>query len=131
VIRTLCLAAAMLIAGPAAAQGFGPLKKSGITDADKKGFYFTLLNPYPGREEFLVYAVGAETEHPADRVVSPKAPIALAPRAERKVLIVAKDLQPGETYHFRVCAERVVPLQENVHARVCSRVIARRILPRG
>ena len=55
-ISRLTLMMALLGTTPAAAVGLGPLAKEGITDSDRKGFYLTVINPYP----FVLAAVERE-----------------------------------------------------------------------
>lgn len=122
------LAAIVLLAAtPSLAVGLGPLSKSGVTDGPGKAFYLTLYNPYEERAEFTVYAVSDADESAAPRVHVPANILPLRPEATRKFLISVTDLAPGETYKFRVCAERYLTKDEPIHARVCSRLTARRI----
>ncbi len=125
--RLAALSAVLLLAtGPAGAVGLGPLSKEGVTDGPDKAFYLTLYNPYAERAAFSVHAVGWDDETPASRVRTPP-PMPLRAQSQRRFLIVASGLAPGETYRFRLCAERVTSGEEPVHARVCSRVTARRL----
>lgn len=116
-----------LAAAPAFGVGLGPLAKAGVTDGPQKGFYLTLINPYPVATGFRAYAVGAEDERAQARVVVLPAEVTLGGNTNRRLLVIANDLAPGETYAFRVCAERAAPQQGNVHARVCSHLTARRL----
>ena len=123
------LAAAALVASGAGAVGLGPLTNSGLTKSERKGFYLTLINPYPTREEFRIYAVAADSEAPAARVKLPIDRPALGPKAQRRLLVIATGLKPGEEYRFRVCAEKVLLSAEEgiINARVCSKLAARRV----
>lgn len=130
IVRTA--ACALLLAASAwsaaHAVGLGPLVKSGITASDRKGFYLTLINPYPNQQQFQLYAVSLETEEPAKRVLIPVASPMLGGKSQRRLLVIATDLQPGEEYKFRVCAERAQPVGEGlINARVCSKLSARRL----
>jgi len=125
--RAAFLALAALASTPALAVGLGPLSKSGITDTDRKGFYLTLINPYPVATPFHAYAVGQEDETPQPRVRILPGDVTLAGGTNRRILVIATGLQPGETYTFRVCAERAQNPEEIIHARVCSRLSARRL----
>ncbi|HEY6917099.1 MAG TPA: hypothetical protein VI381_05600 [Allosphingosinicella sp.] len=110
----------------------GPLKKEGITDGPRKGFYLTVINPYPGAETFRAYAVGVADEMAQPRVhILPGATISIGGKQSRRILIVADDLQPGETYAFRVCAAKAEVMEGMIHARVCSKLSARRVAPRA
>jgi hypothetical protein len=129
--RLIILATAIAAAAPALAVGMGPLRKEGVTDGPAKGFYLTLYNPYDRFETFSVSAIGADDEQPQLRVKLPAGPLGLRSQASRKFMIVAGDLQPGETYHFRICAERFLDQKEPIHARVCSRITARRLAVSG
>ena len=62
--RAPLLALAALASAPAFAVGLGPLAKSGVTDTDRKGFYLTLINPYPTATAFHAYAIGPQDETP-------------------------------------------------------------------
>lgn len=129
--RLLLLAlGSALLAGPASAVGLGPLVKEGATDGPDKAFYLTLINPYPMRTRFTAYAVGAEDEVPAARVRILPADVWLAGERTRRIVVIAGGLAPGETYRFRVCAERVSNEEGSIHARVCSRLAARRLAQR-
>jgi P pilus assembly chaperone PapD len=126
------LAAAALIAAAsfssAGAVGLGPLTNEGTTNSERKGFYLTLINPYPVQERFRLYSIEWESEKPAARVRIPISKTLLGPKAQRRILVIATGLVAGEEHRFRVCAERVEPPgEELVHARVCSKLIARRV----
>lgn len=112
---------------PAAAVGLGPLVADGATLSDRKGFYLTLINPYPSRERFRLYGVELDNETPVARVLIPMRMVVLGPKSQRKLLVIDSGLMPGETHRFRVCAERVEPAGKAfIHARVCSKLTARR-----
>lgn len=118
----------VLAAAPAAAVGLGPLRNEGVTASERKGFYLTLINPYPRQERFRLYSVEWDSEAPVPRVRIPLANTALAAKSQRRVLVIDTGLVPGETHRFRVCAERVDPAGEAmIHARVCSKLTARRL----
>ena len=125
--RAPLLALAALASAPAFAVGLGPLAKSGVTDTDRKGFYLTLINPYPTATTFHAYAIGPEDETEQARVRILPAATTLPARSNRRILVIATGLRPGETYAFRVCAERAQNPEELLHARVCSRLSARRL----
>ena len=125
--RLLLIAA--LLATPAGAVGLGPLSKEGVTDGPDKAFYLTLFNPYPERAQFAVQAVGWDDDAPVGRVRVPP-PMPLRAQTQRRFVIITTGLVPGESYRFRLCAERVISGEEQIHARVCSRITARR-LPAG
>lgn len=126
------LALAALTAGvPAGSVGLGPLSKSGLTDGPAKAFYLTLINPYQGRVAFSIYAIGGDDESAQPRVRLPTGPLTLGKQTSRRFMIVATDLAPGESYVFRVCAEKTNHEDEQVHARVCSRITARRVPARA
>ncbi|HVM37705.1 MAG TPA: hypothetical protein VM265_04890 [Sphingomicrobium sp.] len=117
-----------LVAAPAAAVGLGPLKNEGVTASERKGFYLTLINPYPTQERFRLYSVEWDSEAPVPRVRIPVASPVLGPKSQRRMLVIDTGLAPGETHRFRVCAERVDPAGEAmIHARVCSKLTARRL----
>ncbi|MDP4573540.1 hypothetical protein Q9K02_00120 [Qipengyuania sp. G39] len=107
----------------------GPLEKSGITDGPKKGFYLTVLNPYDKPETFRTFpAVLGGEDAPQAVTVRPER-FVLAAGRQRRVLVVVDELTPGETREFRVCTEK--DKEEGViHARVCSKLSARRIAAR-
>lgn len=121
------LAGLSLAAGSAFAVGLGPLEKGGLTDGPGKAFYLTLINPYPRAERFTAEPLGLTDETRAPRVVVFPAQTIVAPNRSRQLLVIVRDLQPGETYMFRVCAQRPPLPQETVHARVCSKLTARRL----
>ncbi len=122
------LLAAAGLASVAGAVGLGPLVHSGVTNSERKGFYLTLINPYPGRERFRLYSVGWDSEAPAGEVLIPVPQPALRGKSQRRLLVVATGLEPGEERRFRVCAERLAAAGEGIiHARVCSKLTARRL----
>ena len=121
----------LAVATSAFAVTFGPLEKSGITDGPGKAFYLTLANPYPTAERFVVDAVGQDDENPQPRVTIFPANSLLGAGIRRQLLIIIHNLSPGETYTFRVCAMRAPKPQETIHARVCSKLTARRLALRG
>ena len=120
-------AASLLGAASAMAVGLGPLEKSGVTDGAGKAFYLTLINPSPRAEQFTLEPHALLDEQPAPRVVIFPAAAMVAPGGRRQVLVIVRRLAPGETYMFRVCAQRPPRLEESVHARVCSKLTARRL----
>lgn len=127
VIGSVAVAAA-IFATPAAAVGFGPLALDGVIDGPSRGFSLNLLNPYQGPVTFKTYAVGTDDEVPQPRVALYPPEITLGAGLTRRVLVIANDLQPGETYKFRVCAERSHnDPGVNLNARVCSKISVRRI----
>lgn len=130
-IARLLAAAAVIGAAPAAAVGLGPLTKSGLTDGERKAFYLTLINPYRVATTFRAYAIGYddETAEPRVRIVPDVAK--LGGESNRKLLVIADHIAPGESLSFRVCAERVETNQEILNARVCSKLVARRLRGRS
>ena len=113
----------------AGAVGLGPLTIAGVTDSESKGFYLTLLNPYPTQERFQLYAIELDSERPVTRVRIPISRPLLGSKAQRRTLVISTGLARGETYTFRVCAERVeAPGKELIHARVCSKLTAHRVV---
>ncbi|MEO8141994.1 MAG: hypothetical protein ABI617_04990 [Sphingomicrobium sp.] len=126
-VKRLAPLLGLLVAAPAVAVGLGPLTKEGITDSDRKGFYLTVINPYATAETFTLTPLDADAEAPAPRVTTIPARLVLGGGRNRKVLVVASSLVRGERYTFRVCAERPPLPTETIHARVCSKLTARRI----
>lgn len=115
-------------AGSALAVGLGPLEKSGITSSERKGLYLTVSNPYRTAHNFRVFveedsgiAPGRVTIHPSTATI--------APGAHRRILVIVDGLIPGEEVNFRLCAERIEERRVTVHARVCSKLGARRLRP--
>jgi hypothetical protein len=129
-MRLACAIAAAALgasAGPAVAVGLGPLRAEGLTAGERKGFYLTVINPYPRQERFRLYGVAWDSEAPAQRVHLPVRSVVLGARSQRRILVIGSGLAPGETHQFRVCAERVKPVGEAIiNARVCSKLTARR-----
>ena len=126
IIRAAGLALAAL-ASSATAVGLGPLTAEGATRSDRKGFYLVLVNPYPSRQQFRVYGVGAADEQPQPGVLIPLERPVMGPGGQRRLLVVATGLAPGEVRTFRVCAERAGRQEGMIHARVCSKLVARRV----
>ena len=118
----------LLAAAPASAVGLGPLTNAGVTGSERKGFYLTLINPYPTQERFRLYSVGWDNETPVPRVRIPLGTAVLGPKSQRRIVVIDTGLAPGETHQFRVCAERIEPAGKAlIHARVCSKLSARRL----
>ncbi|NIJ07280.1 hypothetical protein FHS31_000876 [Sphingomonas vulcanisoli] len=116
------------IAVPAVAVGLGPLKLDGLIDGPREGFALDLYNPYPEAETFMVYPVGLDDEVAQDRVTVLPAEVELGSARSRRVLVIADNLAVGETYHFRVCAQRKTPPEGiTLNARVCSKISAHRV----
>jgi hypothetical protein len=127
-VRRLIVAVVLASATPALAVGLGPLTREGIIDGPSEGFTLDLYNPYHASEDFIVYAVGFNDDEPQARVEVLPAEATLGAERERKIFVVAGDLQIGETYRFRVCAQRKTPPEGLViNARVCSKITARRV----
>lgn len=124
----LLLAATALVGAPAAAVGLGPLRNQGVTASDRKGFYLTLINPYKDSQRFRLAAIGWDDEAEQPRILLPVAQPRLGGGTQRRLLVIASGLKPGETYSFRVCAERDDPQAKDlIHARVCAKLIAHRL----
>jgi hypothetical protein len=120
--------AGTLSLAPAGAVGLGPLLNEGATNSERKGFYLTLINPYPQQERFRLYSIEWDGERPVARVRIPLSRPVLGAKSQRRILVFDTALIPGETHRFRVCAERIAPAEgEMVHARVCSKLTARRV----
>lgn len=129
--RALALGMLAALAGatnPARAVGLGPLTLSGVIDGPREGFMLDLYNPYEETAEFELYAVAFDGEEPQPRVSILPAGAALAAERSRKVLVVVDGLEAGETYRFRVCAQRRMPAEGlRINARVCSKITAHRV----
>jgi hypothetical protein len=126
-MRRLPLLAMALIAGPALAVGLGPLKKEGVTDGSAKGFWLTVGNSDRRTQTFIITARAEADETVQDRVVVIPDRLMVAPERTRRLLVIARALKPNERYTFRVCAEAPPVPKETVHARVCSKLTARRV----
>ena len=117
-----------LIATPALAVGLGPLTVQGIIDGPREGFSLDLYNPYPETVAFVLYPIGIEDETVQDRISIMPAEAQLGGGRSRRILVVASDLAIGESYRFRVCAQRRMPPEGvTINARVCSKLTARRV----
>lgn len=120
--------AGLAAAVPAGAIGLGPLSQTGLIDGPSRAFELVVFNPYQSSERFRAYAVASDNEAPQARVSLSPAEITLGGGQTRRVLVVAHDLVPGESFAFRVCAERDVPPEGiAINARVCSKLTARRV----
>jgi hypothetical protein len=117
-----------LLATPVAVVGLGPLRHEGVTASERKGFYLTLTNPYQDSQRFRLEAIGWDDEADQPRILLPVSTPRLGGGRQRRMLVVATGLKPGETLSFRVCAERDDPqAKELIHARVCAKLVARRL----
>ncbi len=124
---TRVLAATLVLTSTAAvAVGLGPLEKSGLTASEAKGFYLTLTNPYKEPYRFRTF-VDPDSPGAGDRVTILPEVALMAPESNRKILVVVRDLVPGEQFDVRVCAERIESKEVVIHARVCSKLSARRV----
>lgn len=126
--RTVLVTFLALAATSASAVGLGPLKLEGAIDGPREGFSLNLYNPYADATEFVLYPVGMDDETAQDRVTILPAQISLGGQHDRRILVIANDLAVGETYKFRVCAQRTTPPEGvMINARVCSKITARRV----
>ena len=126
-MRRLPLLAMALVAAPAFAVGLGPLKKEGVTDGAAKGFWLSVSNSERTARTILLTGKSIDAETVEDRVVIIPDRILIAPERTRRVLVMARSLNPNERFTFRVCAETPPDAKETVHARVCSKLTARRV----
>lgn len=129
-LRPLAIAAvvAVAMAAPALAVGLAPLGREGVTDGPEKGFFLTVINPYSEPRNFRAYATGWDDDEAGTMLAVDIRPaqVRIAAGKQRRILVVAQDLSPGEERRFRVCAE--LARQEGpINARVCSKLAARRI----
>lgn len=123
-------AALALVAGPAVAVGFGPLRKEGVVDGPSKAFYLTIVNPYDRATDFVAYPVAIDSEAPAANVRVFPDRLRLGAGQSRRVIAIVDQLEVGPAQWVRVCAERAEdPEGTAIHARVCSRLGARRVDP--
>lgn len=124
----LTLLAGLAIASGAQAVGLGPLAKQGAVAGDKKAFYLTVFNADRSADTYALNAIGFDDEFIAPRVAVYPSRVRLGAGQSRQVLVIAESLVSGETYRFRVCAERAQePEGVSLHARVCSKLTAHRI----
>ena len=125
------VAAAILAAaatGPAVAVGLAPLSREGVSDGPEKGFFLTVINPYAEPRNFRAYPIGWDDDA-IDTVAAVDirpAQFRIAAGKQRRILVVAGDLTPGELRRFRVCAE-LAQQEGPINARVCSKIAARRL----
>jgi hypothetical protein len=125
--RLVAVLAAAGLAAPALAVGMAPLVKQGMAVGPAKAFYLTVINPYPQARAYRAYADGDETA--AQGITILPAEMTIKPGGQRKIMVILRDLAPGETREARVCAE--LAKQEGfIHARVCSKLTATRLAPR-
>lgn len=120
----------LALSASAGAVGLGPMVRDGVTDGERKGFYLTLINSERRFETYQAVAIGFDDEGPIseDRVTILPSRAIVPADSTRQLLVVVKDLQPSETFRFRVCSQVANPPQgEMIHARVCSKLTARRI----
>ncbi len=128
---TAAAAALALGAGPALAVGLSPLVKAGDTASPAKAFYLTITNPYPQPRAFRAYVDGlAEAEQATDLVDIHPAKLTIKGGGDRRIMVILRGLAPGETREARVCAQ-LAQSEGMIHARVCSKLSARRPARRG
>lgn len=126
--RVVVAVLAAAATGPALAVGLGPLSREGVTDGPDKGFFLTVINPYAEPRNFRAYPVGweDETTETVTAIDIRPAQFRIAAGKQRRILVVAHDLTPGEARRFRVCAE-LAQQEGPINARVCSKLAARRL----
>lgn len=126
-MKTALAAGALALCSTAAlAVGLGPLEKSGVTATASKGLYLTLINPYDSAQRFRAYVEEDGAIDPARVDIRP-GKLTMGANTRQRVLVVVRDLEPGEEVNFRVCAEKIEDKEVTVHARVCSKLGARRL----
>jgi hypothetical protein len=116
----IALGAALLWpASDAAAQSLSPMRKSGTTPTDVKGFRLVVGNPYPGRMTFVVTATTPDFTQPAaDAVVQPSE-IRLAPGSGRSVIVQFRIGSANKERTIGVCISPK-DLEGPVLPRVCG-----------
>lgn len=112
------------LAGPALAVGMGPLAIKGKTPGPAKAFYLTVYNPYEVPRAFRAYAEGE-----AANVTIAPATLTIKPGGQRRIMVILRGIEPGETREARICAE-LAKQEGMIHARVCSALSATRLAPR-
>lgn len=122
--------AAIALAGPVLAVGMAPLAKQGMTVGPAKAFYLTVINPYAQAREFRAYVDGPADEATREDVSILPAVVTIKPGGQRRVVVIMRGLQPGETRDTRICAE-LAKMEGMVHARVCSKLSATRLAARS
>lgn len=127
---SLGVTVALGLTAPALAVGLGPLAKAGLTDGPAKGFWLTVSNPYREPREFRAYAIAADSEDEATGVTIYPAVVRLAAGRQRRLLVEIDNIAPGSARTVRVCAE-LAQQEGTIHARVCSKLSARRIAAGG
>lgn len=128
--RVLLGAVALTLAAPAMAVGLGPLGRSGLTDGPAKAFWLNLSNPYREPREFRAYAIEPNSDTAVTGVEIRPATVRLGGGRQRRLLVILDTLAPGETRTVRVCAE-LAQAEGTIHARVCSKLSARRLPARS
>lgn len=127
-VEAISALALVASAGPAVAVGLGPLEKSGTTASERKGLYLTVGNPYRTAHNFRLFVEEGSGIAPGRVTIHPST-ASIAPSAHRRILVIVDGLIPGEEVNFRLCAERIEERRVTVHARVCSKLGARRLRP--
>lgn len=109
---------------PAFGVGMAPLAKQGMTVGPAKAFYLTVINPYAQPRAFRAYVDGAEAA--GEGIAILPAEVTIKPGGQRRIVVILRDLAPGQTREARICAE--LAKQEGfIHARVCSKLSATRL----
>ncbi len=133
--RRIAPIAALALASPAFAVGLAPLSKEGLTAGPSKAFYLTVINPYAEARTFHIYrdpgaAPAATLDQAEEDIAILPTDVTIKPGGQRRIMVVLRNLAPGETRTARVCAQ--LAQQEGIiHARVCSKLGARRLARRG
>lgn len=117
---------AIALAVPAAAQSLSPMRNTGPTPSDTKGFRLTIGNPYRTRMVFRVTPMEPGFSLPAKAAAVNFPEIALAPGASRPVIVTFRIDPPRKERTIGVCVEPK-GLSGPVLPRVCGTYTGKRL----
>lgn len=117
-LNRLLLAALLALAtlAPATGQSLSPMRKTGPSPTDTKGFKVVVGNPYEGRMTFNVTPMDPTFTDPVPDAVAKPARITLAPGHSRSVIIAFKigPQQKERTIGLCITPELDGPIQPRV-----------------
>lgn len=108
-----------ILATPATAQSLSPMRNSGNTPSDVKGFRLTVGNPYKQMMTFIITPMDTKFETTIDHAVVSAPEIRLAPGASRIVIVQFRIDAPNKERTIGVCVQPK-DLDGPVQPRVCG-----------
>ena len=112
-------AALLVLCGTAQAQSLSPMKSSGATPSDTKGFRLTVGNPYEKAMTFVILPMDPEFEVMVDGAVAKPAEVRIGPGLQRQVTVAFKIAAGQKERTIGVCVQPK-DIEGSVLPRVCG-----------